>query len=392
MSLILTLLLQTAPAPAAPPKDIVVTGQRLETTAAALAACVARHCPTEEDARATLAHAENQFVAGDYAAARRTLRGSINRNQRFAENYPVPVSDLLRADARMNLHLGESQLYRIGQVEALKALKAGLPATDGRVLAQRVEVADAFARVGKVHQALTAYATVADEAGQAGSRTVEAYARLRRVVLLTAISNANAGYESDLRDAVRWFSDKPDLVAFRTVAGLMAAQHDAFKGDPAALDAIIARSTKATIRPQLLYAPMLTQQASERAANGGSATNLLSLNNYDGQWADVGFFVTRDGKVSDIDILREGPSLDRSWVKPITEAIARRRYAPLDLPPGDPGLLRVERYSLTAFWIKDATGTRIPVREARPRVQMIDLTADPELALKPSADSGTAEH
>ena len=381
MTLLLAMLLQAA---SAPPGDIVVTGHRLETTAAALAACVARHCPTDEDARATLAHAENQFVAGDYAAARITLRRSINRNKRFASRYPVPVSDVMRANARMNLHLGEGQLYRIGQVEALLALKAGLPETDGRVLAQRVEVADAFARVGKVEQALAAYTTVADEADRAGSRTVEAYARLRRVVLLTAISNANPGYEPDLRDAVRWFANKPDLAPFRMVAELMAAQHDAHKGEPAALDAIIARSAKATKRPQLLYAPMLTQQGSERAASGGSVTNLISLNNYDGQWADVGFFVTRDGKVGDIDILREGPKLDRSWVKPITEAIARRRYAPLDLPPGDPGLLRVERYSLTAFWIKDATGTRIPTREATPRVQMIDLTADPELALKPS--------
>lgn len=382
MTLFLALLLQTAPA-AEPQRDIVVTGQRLETTAAALKACVERRCPTDEDVRASLAHAENQFVAGDYRAARQTLGASIDRNKRNAKSYPVPVSDLMRANARMNQHLGEGELYRLNQVASLNALKAGLPATDGRVLAQRVELVDAYARLGDYMAALRGYAEIADDAAMAGNPTVEAYARLRRVVMLTALANAQGGFEPDLRDAVRWFVDRPHLKAFRVVAELMQAQHKARKGDPASLDAIIAASARATTRPQLIYAPVLTQQTAARFENGGSVTNRLAINNYDGQWVDIGFWVTPEGKVSDINILREGPKLDRDWVKPITESIGRRRYAPLAMPKDEPGLLRVERYSLTAFIIEGPTGTRIATRESIPRVQMIDLTADPGLAAAP---------
>lgn len=384
MTLFLALMLQAAPA-VEPQRDIVVTGQRLETTAAALKACVARKCPTDEDVRASLAHAENQFVAGDYRAARGTLQASIGRNKRNAKRFPVPVGDLWRANARMNQHLGEGRLYRLSHIESLGALKAGLPSTDGRVLAQRVEIADADARIGRVEGALAAYATIADDARRAGLPTIEAHARLRRVMLLTAASNSNGGYEPDLRAAVKWFVDRPELKAFRTVAELMAAQHAARKGDPAALDAIIAASARATTRPQLIYAPMLGQQTVARLENGGSATNRLGIQNYDGQWVDIGFWVTPDGRTSDVGVLREGPARGKDWVKPITDGIARRRYAPLALPRDEPGLLRVERYTLTAFFIEGATGTRIPTRESTPRVQMIDLTADPGVAAAPKS-------
>ena len=55
--------------------DIVVTARSLQDTADALAACIARNCPPDEDIAATLAHAENQFVGGDYRSARRIRQG-----------------------------------------------------------------------------------------------------------------------------------------------------------------------------------------------------------------------------------------------------------------------------------------------------------------------------
>lgn len=97
MTVFLALLLQAAPAAAAPPKDVVVTGQRLETTANALAECLARHCPPKEDIDASLAHGENLFLAGEYAQARHVLGKARARNLRYAATYPVEVGDLARA-------------------------------------------------------------------------------------------------------------------------------------------------------------------------------------------------------------------------------------------------------------------------------------------------------
>jgi hypothetical protein len=58
-------------------QTIVVTGTSLAQTERNLRECLARRCPPDEDIAATLAHAENQFVAGDYAAARRTTKASL---------------------------------------------------------------------------------------------------------------------------------------------------------------------------------------------------------------------------------------------------------------------------------------------------------------------------
>jgi hypothetical protein len=64
-----------------PAKPIIVTGKRISDTKAALDACLARHCPANEDIDATLAHAEALFVLGRYRDARTTLLGSLRRNK-----------------------------------------------------------------------------------------------------------------------------------------------------------------------------------------------------------------------------------------------------------------------------------------------------------------------
>lgn len=383
--MILAFLLAAAQAQtAAAPPDIVVTGRPLDATERALAECIARHCPPEEDMRATLAHAENQFVAGKYEGSQQTLGASISRNKRFAKTLPVAVSDVMRAKGRIDLHLGEASLARIGSIESLGALRAGLPASDPRVLAQRIEVADADARLGRAEFALDAYAQIADDAHAANAPVVEGYARLRRVVLLVVMSEVDGGYERDLRTAVKWY-DTPEraaLAQFRAAAELMAAQHAMRKGDPAAIDAMIARYSHATARPQLLYQPVKPQQDSGRATAGGSVTNQIAIGNYDDQWVDISFWVTPEGKVSDVSTLRASPKLSGDWVKPIVATIAERRYAPLQMDKTEPGALRVERYTLTAHWLQDTTGSRIRQREAIPRIEMVDLTDDPRPAPK----------
>ena len=89
------------------PREIVVTARSIKDTEADLKACLARKCPPDQDIKATLAHAENQFVAGDYRNARSTLVNSLGRNRRHKGKYPVEVSDLLRANGNVATHLGE---------------------------------------------------------------------------------------------------------------------------------------------------------------------------------------------------------------------------------------------------------------------------------------------
>src|SRR5258706_3616290 len=152
--------------PHAPAKgnDIVVTGVRLQDSEKALKDCLARRCSPTEDIAATLAHAENQFVAGDYHDARKTLLSSVGRNKRFAKSYPVQVADLLHANSRIAAHLGESEGYRIGMVDVVTSLKAGLPDSDPRVLVAQIEVGDSFARTRQIEAAVSSYRDVARRA------------------------------------------------------------------------------------------------------------------------------------------------------------------------------------------------------------------------------------
>ena len=376
MWLVLAAALQAGTPTPDPQRDVVVTAKRLDDTARTLAACLARQCPPDEDIAATLAHAENQFVDGGYAKARLTLNASIARNKRHAKAHPVPVSDLLRAGARTNVHLGEADLYKSGMIDSLTALKAGLPATDGRVLAQRIEVADADARLRREDSALDQYLAIAADAKTAGLPVVEGYARLRRVVLLSAMSQYDGGYLRDVKKAVSWFDDRPDLAAFRAAAELMSARAAVKKGDASQVEALIARYGRTSKTPQLLYAPVDVQQDSLRSQNASTQLGKLAMDNFDDQWIDISFWVTPEGKVSDVEMLRQSPKLAGDWAKPIAARIAQRRYAPLAMDKSEPGVLRVERYTLTAHWLTDVTGTRLRTREAAPRIEMVDLTAE----------------
>lgn len=89
-------------------REIVVTARSLKDTEANLKACLARKCLPDQDIKATLAHAENQFVAGDYRNARSTLANALGRNRKHKEKYPIEVSDLLRANGNVATHLGSS--------------------------------------------------------------------------------------------------------------------------------------------------------------------------------------------------------------------------------------------------------------------------------------------
>lgn len=373
---------QTAP-PVTQGAEVVVTGVSLKDSAAALKACIARKCPPDEDIRATLAHAENEFVAGDYHAARAALQSSIGRNKRHAKQFPVQVSDLLRANSRVAAHLGESESFMANSADVVAALKAGLDDNDPRVLAAQIEVGDGYARTRQIEAAVEQYNGVARHAHALNLPVVEGYARLRTAILYAALSDRDPGtYRGEANRAINVLVNgtDPRLKTFALAAKLLRAQMAAKSGDPAAIDRLVDeyRSAGSGIQTVLLYAPKIKlPEQSDRSGSGGENINQLAMENFENQWVDISFWVTPAGKVSDAQVLRQSPQLAGRWVQPIVASIADRRYAPLKMDPQDPGVLRVERYSFTSHWT-ERLGTRIRQREAIPQIEMVDLSRDPE--------------
>lgn len=374
-----------------PKGTIVVTGIRLQDSERALKACIARHCPPNEEIDAALSHAENQFVAGDYKQARATLLATRNRTQRFAKQYPVDVSDLLRAESRIDLHLGEGDAYRSASLGLVSALKAGLPADDPRVLAARIELGDSYVRFGEVSAAVEIYRAVAKRAAALELPNIKGYALFHELLLYSHYAEVDAtGYKQFALNTIKAITEDPDprLQAFAKAANLVKAKLLARTGDTKAVDAMIAdyQRTGGTTKPVLLYAPVIDEPLdSGRAVGNGSPTNRLPVNDFDDQWVDIGFYVTPSGHVSDVDVLRQSPKLQGNWVAPILTAIGGRRYAPLALDPQDPGILRVERYTFTSRW-SYTTGSRIRVRQPNSQIEVLDLSAGPDVA-KPKATS-----
>lgn len=388
-----------SPSPAqekAKPDDaIVVTGVRLADTERALKDCIARHCPPDKDIAATLRHAENQFVAGDYKDARGTLLSSRRRNQRFAAQYPVEVSDLLRANSRVAAHLGEGDAYRVGVLDVVSALKAGLPDNDPRVMVAQLEVGDSFARLGRPQAAEDAYRAVIRRAHAAGQTNVEGYAMLRVAALLQQFAKADPGtFARPAQHALADIIDSPDpaLAKFKIVAQVMKARGAVRDGDAGAVDRLVDayRNEIRSVHPVLLFKPSIDlPQMSDRASpefttyGGGGIINQVSqfgtgkiaTKDFDKQWIDVGFQITPDGKVADATVLRTSDQYEGSWSKPIVKAIEGRRYAPLAIDADDPGLYRVERYTFTAHWTTQL-GSRIRVRDPRPMIEVLDLSVD----------------
>lgn len=290
------------------------------------------------------------------------------------------MGNLFRANSRIAIHLGEVESYRISAIASLDALKAGLGAHDPRAFAQRLEVADGFAHLGRPDDALEMYKAVAHEARDSGVSNMEGFALFKRAVLNTVSARVYPAIYADparrsIRDLAK--TTDPHLAPFRDAVGLLAVQLSA-KGekDPAYDKLIASYRGKPSRTPQLIYAPPIRENGGERALLSGSTLGRLRTSNYDGQWADIGFWVMPDGRVADANLVLGAKKLDKHWPPPVLDAIRHRRYAPLALAADAPGVLRVERYTRTTHWIS-GTGTHMRVREPFPRIEMLDLTEQP---------------
>ena len=366
--------------------EIVVTGRSLKDTADALAACLARKCPTDQDVAATLAHAENQFLTGEYKDSRSTLLASIGRNREYGKRYPVPVSDLFRANSRIAEHVGEAKSFQLSVLDMRDTLKSGFGASDPRVMVAQIEVGDSRAKLGFPEEADRIYNGVEKDALTNGQNRVAAFARLRRGILAQTIADGS-GLESDRRDARKKLTD---VVAqplsgtedFGLVAKVVLARMDRKVGDATSTEAILRdfAAKGGANRPLLLFSePIkrvdLTQEIGNNQPAANTLQRLTALNSV-GKWADVGFWIAADGHVSDIEVLRSDGT--KQWLKPVFDQIKTRVYAPLKRSDNDanPGFYMIERYTLTARWTEDATGTHLRRREATPRIERLDITPD----------------
>ena len=363
-------------------REIVVTARSLKDTESDLKACLARGCPPDQDIKATIAHAENQFVEGDYRNARETIVRSLGRNRKHKGEFPIEVSDLLRANGNVAAHLGESNAYRISVLDMRDTLKAALKPDDYRVFGAEIEVADSRMKLGYLDEASDKYLQIERQALAKKLPQVAAIARLRDLSLRVqrAESEKTAFRRKEATEAIDAFLLQPTAGAeqFKIVAEVMKSRMDRTAGSTATTDALIARyaALGGTDRPLLLHAKAIEMNEAQaaRAAAGGSDLNRRGMQVVDKRWVDIGFWISADGKVDEPEVIRQQGNTD--WTDVVIKSIKTRGYAPLKAEKDgtSPGIYAVERYTLTAQYEDDVTGTRIRQRSPVAKIERIDLT------------------
>lgn len=378
------------------PNEIVVIGKRIADAEAELASCLARHCPPNEDIDATLKLAENQILAGKYRGARTTLIHSLTRNKGVAEQYPVPLSELYRANGRVAAHLGLDHAYESSIWEILRTLKKGVPDEDDRYFTARMEIATMIYRTRGHTRARLYYEEIASDARKAGRPDIAAFAELRSIL------NHHPPYmrEAMLKKIANSGDPKTQAAALQAKLALARIAYER-KDEAAAADILRQLAAYPVKRPILIYSPPYEMVAQERSKdseigiamnnppgsgglvnpegnNGGvSATSNIGMSqfgyrmggNFDDMWIDVGFQISPDGTVKDLNIVRSQG--DIFWSKPLLESIQGRRYTPAIAD--SPESKRLERYTYTSAY-EAKTDSRMVGRSPNGRVEYIDLS------------------
>lgn len=375
---------QETPAEGVSENEIIVTGTQLKDSLRALEDCLDRGCSPEEDIRLSLAHAENQFLEGIYKDSQRTLRGSIRRTRDAADDLPVPVAGLYRASSRIAEHLGEAKDFQLATLDMLDTLEDGLGKDDPRTLVAEITVGDSRAKLGQPDDARRIYKRVEERAIGLGFNRVASFARLHNALLWQAEWEANKKAEwryDNMVEQLTQLRDNPLLGGeeFVLVAQVMQARIDRELGKDTSTEDLVRQFAESggVDRPVLLAsAPLYTNEDRDReAARASSAAARLSTQSRDNpQWVDVGFWINPEGRVEDFEILRsEG---ETGWVEQIQQHINSRRYAPINTEAGTPGFYQIERYTLTARYADQTTGTRLRKREPTLRIEKLDITPE----------------
>jgi hypothetical protein len=292
------------------------------------------------------------------------------------------VSDLFRASSRISEHLGEADQFRLAVLDMRDTLREGLAEGDPRAMVAQIEVGDSRAKLGYPREAIRIYRDVAEKAFKAGQARVGTYADLRRFLLEYAVAD-ESNYKADMDkalDGLQKMADGPPAGAedFGLVAAVTLARLDRKAGNTESTAAIVKRFADrgGANRPILLSAEPI--KLPDTAGLDQKSGNVLAISqgNIEDRWIDVGFWVNANGLVSDAEVLRS--SGNSRWSKLVIDSIASRIYAPLK-SKGDaaaPGFYMIERYTFTARYMDEVTGTRIRQRSPAPRIERIDITPE----------------
>lgn len=360
--------------------EIIVTAIPLSRSGSDLEACLARQCPPEEDVKATLAHAENQFVAGAYKDARQTLEKSLDRNRRHKAVLPLGVADLLNANANVAAHLGESTIYRHALFERRDTLRDHLPVDDPNTLRAELDLGDSRLKMGYPDEAEQKYLKMERHALDKGRPQIAATARIRYLSLLVlkAQSSPSDDWRAKLarKEIAKYVANPtPGAEKYALAGELLELRLDRAMGIQKSTDALIARmiAEGGMERPALLYAPTIEQNEDDilRAERSGNAHHRELMANVD-KWVDIGFWVNDAGRVEEAEILRNQGSTE--WADILLRSIGGRLYVPAASSSGArQRFFMIERYTRTAGWERK-TGSHLRQRASVPRIERLDLT------------------
>lgn len=359
---------------------ITVTGHRLSDYAAAVAACVAAHCPPRQDIVASIRYAEAQFKAGDYHGSRATLASAVARNAGAGPAEPLALSQLYLAQATVATRFGEQRDVRQATIDSARIADTYLPVGDPDRLGADLRLADwrlgsqRRERDGNPYVADAAFTRIAAEARAANHPDIAAAADLHHAWALHGRRDDDGA--ARLLAAV---VAMPDAAArpYRLAARVLTARIARQRGDAGAIDVAIAamRAQPEGHAPVLVYSPPLPQPVDPADRHDGrtlptdSVTRPGEMNGL--QWVDIGFAIRSDGTVDDPEVLRGSRS--SGWAKPLLGMIAARRYSPTTGDDATPGHFRLERFTLTADF-DTPVGSLIRRRTRTPRFEVLDVT------------------
>lgn len=368
-----------APLAAQENDTIIVTGKTIAQTLADLNKCLDSNCPPNEDIDASLAHAENLFVDGQYKDAHQIIRKSIKRNRQYARDFPEPVADLYRSSGRVSDHLGEVRDEKFSVRLMRNILENNLPDSGegkAKILGAELEVGDNRFKQGYPDEALRKYKKIYSEALEADAPVVAGFAKMRELSIYTwRVSQNPTQYRVNRakREINEYVANalESDII-FRLTAQILLLRLQNSLDEEVSADRLLAEfaALPDTGRPQLIDSkPIRLGSAQGRQRNDNLRG--VSVESFEDRWADIGFWVNENGRAENIEILRlEGSD---SWVPYVTSSISSRLYAPARRDGENKGTYIVERFTLTSKFPDEIT-RGIRERDGIPIIRKLDLT------------------
>ena len=352
---------QAASPIAASADEIIVTGNRAEKS---LAECLARGCPPAEEIEAALRASVEQFAEGRYPHAPRTLQEAFRRIRDLAADLPREVSSLYATLSTVAEHQGDTKLWRSAARNNVQVLRQHMGEADISTLGQELAFADSLIRLDQPGSAAQLCLEVKRKALESNQPKAAAGASFRLASLALMLGRYKEA-ERRAQEAVEIAG--PDNRLMAELRDIVLTHIAIRGGDENAVDALAARLRQSTTeRPRLIFSPALQDIELPRWNFASDPRNDSQI-----RFADVDYWIRPDGRTAGGEVLRD--SGIGQWSQGILRHIRGRRYIPLDLSPGDPGIYRIDRFTVRAA-IGKRTGSLIAQAQGAPTIHVVDLT------------------